>query len=107
MSTLRQLVTRFASPGRVEALLLRPGRDQRAVAVARAEARVGLGLVGDRSAAARQADPKRRRQVTLIQSEHLAAVAALLQRPAIDPADLRRNIVIAGTQPDRRALAAA
>lgn len=96
MITLRQLVTHFGRPGRVETLLLRPGRRQRALAVERAEARVGLGLVGDRSAAARQADPKRRRQVTLIQAEHLSAVAALLDQPAIDPADLRRNIVVAG-----------
>ncbi len=96
MSTLRQLITHFGRPGRVEAILLRPARNQRAVGVERAEARVGLGLVGDRSANARQPDPKRRRQVTLIQAEHLAAVAALLQRPSVDPADLRRNLVVSG-----------
>ena len=96
MITLRQFVTHFARPGRVEAILLRPARKQRAVRVDRADARVGLGLAGDRSAAARQADPKRRRQVTLIQAEHLTAVAALLERQAIDPADLRRNIVVSG-----------
>ncbi len=96
MITLRQLVTHFARPGRVEAILLRPARNQAAVVVDRAEAKVGLGLAGDRSAAARQADPKRRRQVTLIQAEHLAAVAVLLEKPAIDPADLRRNIVVSG-----------
>lgn len=96
MITLRQLVTHFGRPGRVETILLRPGRNQRAVTAVRVEARVGLGLVGDRSAAARQADPKRRRQVTLIQAEHLGTVAALLQKPAVDPADLRRNIVVSG-----------
>ncbi|MBU3693504.1 MAG: MOSC domain-containing protein [Rhodocyclaceae bacterium] len=96
MTKLRELMTRFGRPGRVEALVLRPARGQRAVSVARAEARVGLGLVGDRSATARQADPKRRRQVTLIQAEHLVAVATLLQKPAIDPADLRRNVVVSG-----------
>lgn len=96
MITLRQLVTHFGWPGKVEAILLRSGRNQRAVSVDRVEAMFGLGLAGDRSAAARQADPKRRRQVTLIQAEHLAAVAALLEKPAIDPADLRRNIVVSG-----------
>jgi MOSC domain-containing protein YiiM len=96
MITLWQLVTHFARPGRVDTILLRPARKQRAVAVERAEARFGLGLVGDRSAAAREADPKRRRQVTLIQAEHLTAVAALLEKPAIDPADLRRNIIVSG-----------
>ena len=80
MITLRQLVTHFARPGRVETIWLRRARKRRAVEAERAEARVGLGLVGDRSAAARQADPKRRRQVTLIQAEHLSAVAALLEK---------------------------
>jgi len=96
MLTLRSLVTHFDRPGRVEEILLRPARGQRAVSVGRVEARVGLGLVGDRSAAVRQADAKRRRQVTMIQAEHLAVVAALLQRPAIDAAELRRNLVVSG-----------
>ena len=36
------------------------------------------------------------RVVTLLQQEHLAVVAALLGNNAIDPADLRRNILISG-----------
>jgi MOSC domain-containing protein YiiM len=50
------------------------------------------GLVGDhyrtRSAG--------KRQVTLIQAEHLAVVGALLDEAPIDPARLRRNIVVSG-----------
>lgn len=54
------------------------------------EAQIGLdGLAGDRSRAGKRA-------VTLIQAEHLPAIGAYLGRDAVDPMDLRRNIVISG-----------
>lgn len=96
MLTLRHLLAHFHRPGRVEDILLRPARGQCAVSVGRAEARVGLGLVGDRCAAGRKADHRRRRQVTLIQAEHLPVIATLVGRSAIDPAHLRRNLVVSG-----------
>jgi MOSC domain-containing protein YiiM len=34
--------------------------------------------------------------VTLIAQEHLAAIASFLDRPAVDPWQLRRNLVVAG-----------
>lgn len=55
------------------------------------EARPNAGLTGDHSRASAQNN----RQVTLIQWEHLGVIAALLDRD-IAPADLRRNIAIAG-----------
>ena len=36
------------------------------------------------------------RSVTLIQQEHVRAIASLLHKDDIDPADLRRNIVVSG-----------
>jgi MOSC domain-containing protein YiiM len=49
------------------------------------------GLIGDRYAGS-----SGKRQVTLIQWEHLAAIASMLSIKALDPALLRRNIAISG-----------
>jgi MOSC domain-containing protein YiiM len=66
---------------------LRPARREPLRAVTHAELdRVG-GLIGDHSTS-------RTRQVTLIAAEHLAAIAAYLGSPPLDPALLRRNIVV-------------
>ena len=50
------------------------------------------GLEGDRFGG-RAGNP---RQVTLIQQEHLAVIAACLGLEFIDPSILRRNIVVSG-----------
>jgi MOSC domain-containing protein YiiM len=69
---------------------VRPARRASVEAVDAVEAIAGHGLDGDRYA--HDGD----RQVTLIQAEHLGAVAAFVGRTALDPALLRRNIVVAG-----------
>ena len=51
------------------------------------------GLVGDRTADKSRAGNKR--QMTLVQAKPLEAIGKLLQRDAIDPAQLRRNLVVA------------
>jgi len=88
---LAALRTRFAQPGRVQWLGLRPAREMPMRALDRVEAVAGAGLRGDRYASASGT-----RGVTLIQAEHLPAIAALLGRDALDPARMRRNVVVAG-----------
>jgi|SRR5664279_1329400 len=51
------------------------------------------GLTNDR---ANKSNPDSKRQVTLIQYEHLNAAAAFLGKENIDPALVRRNIVVKG-----------
>jgi MOSC domain-containing protein YiiM len=73
---------------------VRPDRDAPTVSVPRVLALEGRGLEGDRSARGARAGHKR--QVTLIQAEHLPAIAAFLGRPHVDAALLRRNVVVSG-----------
>jgi MOSC domain-containing protein YiiM len=86
------LMTHFAQPGRVEWIGVRPRQRQPVEVVEETTAQIGTGLDGDRYRGT--ADSKR--QVTLIQSEHLDAVASMLGRSTLDPALLRRNIVVRG-----------
>src|SRR2546423_764910 len=91
---LSPLEQSFALPqqGRVAWIGVRPGRREPMSIVDVVEARPGSGLIGDRYRGSGG-----RREVTLIQAEHLAAIAALLalQQP-LDSALLRRNIAVAG-----------
>ena len=58
----------------------------------RVAAIAGKGLQGDRY----KSRTGSARQVTLIQAEHLDAIGTFLQGQRIDPALLRRNIVVEG-----------
>ncbi len=86
---LGRLTARFARDGRVEWIGLRPGRKEPVRAVEHVAVR-SEGLEGDH-----RARPGKR-AVTLIQHEHLPVIAALAARGEIDPADLRRNLVVSG-----------
>ncbi|MCZ8257222.1 MAG: MOSC domain-containing protein [Polaromonas sp.] len=94
---LRALMRQFPHPGRLEQIFLRPGRRSPVISVQTATALAGRGLEGDRSAAGLPARPEGgKRQVTLIQAEHLPVIAALLKLGAVDAAALRRNLVVSG-----------
>jgi Uncharacterized protein conserved in bacteria len=88
--TMSELMGNFARDGVVTHIQLRPERGAEMVPVGSVEARPG-GLAGDR-----YNKPSGNRQVTLIQDEHLIAVASLMSESSIDPALTRRNLVVKG-----------
>ena len=90
--TQKELLSILPQSGEVTWIGLRPERRQPVIEVSEVEATTDVGLVGDRYAS----KSKRDRQVTLIQSEHLAAAGSMLHRDPLDPAIVRRNIVVAG-----------
>ena len=94
---MRDLVTRFCGEGRLEAIVLRPARRTRALRVDSARVVPGYGLVGDRRAERlRQGDAARRRELTLLQHEHLAVLGAWCGIAELDAVHLRRNLVVSG-----------
>ena len=90
-SPLGRLMANLPRAGRVEWIGLRPKRDVPMREVAQVEAVAGKGLVGDRYAGG-----SGKRGVTLIQAEHLPAIAALSGHAQVPPALLRRNLVVSG-----------
>ena len=95
--TLHALTRRFPRAGRVEVIALRPARRVPSVSVASVVALAGQGLDGDRHAQ-RAIGPGGggKRQVTLIQAEHLPVIAALAAVAEIDALGLRRNLIVSG-----------
>jgi MOSC domain-containing protein YiiM len=89
---MAELMRHFPHKGKVVWMGVRPARDVAMKVVSSAKASPGSGLEGDRF----RGTVSSTRQVTLIQAEHLKAVAALMQTADIDPALLRRNIVVEG-----------
>lgn len=94
MLELADLTSRFPRPGRLDAILLRPARRGTPVSFDEALVIEGRGLEGDH--AAQRASGSGKRQVTLIQAEHLPVIAALAGIVAAEPSQLRRNLVISG-----------
>lgn len=88
---LARLLDAPMRPGALRWIGLRPARRAPVSAVDRALLVPGAGLEGDRYAGTGRAA----RQVTILAAEDLAAIAAFLGR-AVEPATLRRNLLVAG-----------
>ena len=90
-SPLGMLMAQLPRAGRLQWVGLRTARDVPMRAVAEVDAVPISGLIGDRYVGG-----SGKRAITLIQAEHLPAIAALSGHAQVDPALLRRNLVIAG-----------
>lgn len=89
---IQDLLNSAARPGELIWIGVRPGRREPVVSVEHAEVDEEHGLSGDRFQGRRGS----LRQVTLIQAEHLDAIASYLGKDSIDPAVVRRNLVVRG-----------
>jgi MOSC domain-containing protein YiiM len=95
MQTIGDLRANFPRAGRLEWIGIAPARMADLTVVQEATLRPGTGLDGEHHATGGNSRPSKR-QVTLIQHEHLPAIAALSGREGIDPGRLRRNLVVSG-----------
>jgi MOSC domain-containing protein YiiM len=89
---LHELLSSVPRAGKVEWIGVRSARREPMIVVDAVEAREGRGLTGDHF----RGGAGSKRHVTLIQAEHLHVIAELLGRDRVDPALLRRNIVVSG-----------
>jgi MOSC domain-containing protein YiiM len=91
-SIIGKLLDAPVRPGKVVWISVRPERRSPVKAIEEVEAIQNRGLAGDHY----KGTPSSTRHVTLIQAEHLAAVASFLNLPDLDPGIVRRNIVVKG-----------
>jgi MOSC domain-containing protein YiiM len=90
-ASLQQLLNEFAQAGTVEWIGVRPEKRAGLVSVTSVLLDPACGIQGDH-----YAGRSGKRQVTLIQAEHLPAIANMMQCGQVRPEQLRRNIVVSG-----------
>ena len=88
---LKKWMQNFPLSGRVEWLSRRLAVRGEIEELECMELKVGCGIVGDH-----YSGKSGSRDLTIIQAEHLPAGAAMLGKKEIDPALLRRNVVVSG-----------
>ena len=91
-SPLQKLFDTLPQQGTVSWIGTRPGRKQAMVALESVEAITQKGLASDHFSGSAGS----KRQVTLIQQEHLDAIASFMHLKIVSPEMLRRNLVIKG-----------
>ena len=90
--TLAGLRSHIAANGRLSWIGIRPKHQQAMIMLEKAILLENQGIEGDHIAKG----SSRKRQVTLIQEEHLPVVRELVKKSAVEPELLRRNLVVGG-----------
>lgn len=90
-ANIKDLFTTMPRPGRVEWIGIRPARNVSVTVVPEVSVLPNGGLDGDH-----YIGQSGKRDVTLIQAEHLPVIASLTGMASVDPAKLRRNFVVSG-----------
>ncbi|MEO8164202.1 MAG: MOSC domain-containing protein [Betaproteobacteria bacterium] len=85
-------MAQFPLAGTLEWIGIRERRRAPVASVTQVEAIAGFGLAGDHYASKTNG----KRQVTLIQAEHLGVVAKILGCSEVPPEDVRRNLLVSG-----------
>ncbi len=88
---IKTVIATLPQVGTVNFISIRPAKKADIEVLDEVEVKEGKGLVGDHYSGS-----SGKRQVTLIQAEHLQAVAGILGEAGIDPRLTRRNIVVSG-----------
>ena len=91
-TVVKDLFRIIPQKGKVEWIGLRPKKKEELTFIESVTLHKGTGLLGDHF----KRSSSSKRQVTLIQQEHLIAVSSILGRKRIDPKLTRRNIVVSG-----------
>ncbi|MEO0873046.1 MAG: MOSC domain-containing protein, partial [Bacteroidota bacterium] len=87
-SKLRTIIDTLPQTGTLVSIAIRPIKREPLVYQAEVQLNPEEGIIGDH-----YSGTSGKRQVTLIQEEHLKGVAQMLDTPEIDPLLTRRNLV--------------
>lgn len=96
MLTMKDVIETLPQVGKLDLITTRSKPRGDIISLEQTEAVEGLGLASDHRTRNKKTNPEAKRQVTLIQKEHLAAVASMLGKEHIDPSLTRRNLVVSG-----------
>lgn len=88
---MKEIIDNLPQEGCVDWIGIRPKKKAPLRRVEEVEADTGKGLLGDH-----YSGENAKRQVTLIQAEHLDVMASILKCELVDPSLTRRNIVVSG-----------